>query len=344
MIAQTLTQRVAGGAAPHVTSKTSNTEAYSLYLEGRYLWNKRQGDVVWQAIDRFERAISLDPSFAPAHAALASVYGTLGAWEFGVLPPAEALAKAKAAAMRALEIDPQLAAGHTAVGYTSLHFDWNADKACREFDQAIALNPAWVDAHHWHSHALCAAGRFDESLKSCRRIVQLDPVNPLMHAHVAWHHYMARDYAEALAQAEKVTRMEPGFHWGHFFAGWALERLGRGNEAVTTLKEAARCSSNNPVMLAGLGHALAATQDRRAALVVVRDLERLRGDKGLFAYEIGVIHASLDDMDEAFRWLSRAVEERSGWIAYLPRDPRLDALHSDPRFGRLRLSPSQRRD
>ena len=344
MIAQTLTHRVAGSAAPLVTSKTSNTEAYSLYLEGRYLWNKRPGDVVWQAIDRFERAISIDPTFAPAHAALASVYGTLGAWEFGVLPPAEALAKAKAAAKRALELDPQLAAGHTAVGYTSLHFDWNPDKACREFDQAIALNPVWVDAHHWHSHALCAAGRFDESLKSCRQIVQLDPVNPLMHAHVAWHHYMARDYAEALAQAEKVIRMEPNFHWGHFFAGWALERLGRGNEAVTTLKEAARCSSNNPVMLAGLGHALAATQDRRGALVVVRDLERLRGDKGLFAYEIGVIHASLDDMDEAFRWLSRAVEERSGWIAYLPRDPRLDALHSDPRFGRLRLFPSQPRD
>jgi TolB-like protein len=344
MIAQTLTHRVAGSAAPLVTSKTSNTEAYSLYLEGRYLWNKRPGDVVWQAIDRFERAISIDPTFAPAHAALASVYGTLGAWEFGVLPPAEALAKAKAAAKRALELDPQLAAGHTAVGYTSLHFDWNPDKACREFDQAIALNPVWVDAHHWHSHALCAAGRFDESLKSCRQIVQLDPVNPLMHAHVAWHHYMARDYAEALAQAEKVIRMEPGFHWGHFFAGWALERLGRGNEAVTTLKKAAQCSSNNPVMLAGLGHALAATQDRRAALVVVRDLERLRGDKGLFAYEIGVIHASLDDMDEAFRWLSRAVEERSGWIAYLPRDPRLDALHNDPRFGRLRLSPSQPRD
>ena len=344
MIAQTLTHRVAGSAAPLVTSKTSNTEAYSLYLEGRYLWNKRPGDVVWQAIDRFERAISIDPSFAPAHAALASVYGTLGAWEFGVLPPAEALAKAKAAAQRALELDPQLAAGHTAIGYTSLHFDWNPDKACREFDQAIALNPVWVDAHHWYSHALCAAGRFDESLNACRQIVQLDPVNPLMHAHVAWHHYMARDYAEALAQAEKVVRMEPGFHWGHFFAGWALERLGRGNEAVTTLKEAARCSSNNPVMLAGLGHALAATQDRRAALVIVRDLERLRGDKGLFAYEIGLIHVSLGGTDEAFRWLSRAVEERSGWIAYLPRDPRLDALHNDPRFGRLRVSPSKTRD
>lgn len=344
MIAQTLTHRVAGSAAPLVTSKTANTEAYSLYLEGRYLWNKRPGDVVWQAIDRFERAISIDPTFAPALAALASVYGTLGAWEFGVLPPAEALAKAKAAAKRALELDPQLAAGHTAVGYTSLHFDWNPDKACREFEQAIALNPVWVDAHHWHSHALCAAGRFDESLKACRQIVQLDPVNPLMHAHVAWHNYMARDYAEALAQAEKVLRMEPGFHWGHFFAGWALERLGRVNEAVTTLNEAARCSSNNPVMLAGLGHALAATQDRRAALAIVRDLERLRGEKGLFAYEIGVIHASLGGADEAFTWLSRAVEERSGWIAYLPRDPRLDALHSDPRFGRLRSSPSQLRD
>ena len=335
MIAETLTRRVATTSAPLVTSKTSNREAYSMYLEGRYLWNKRPGDVVWQALDRFERAIVIDPNFAPAHAALAAVYGTLGAWEFGVLPPAEALAKSKAAASRALELDPKLAAGHTAVGYTRLHFDWNADGACREFDQAIALNPAWVDAHHWHSHALCAAARFTESLAACRQIVELDPLNPLMHAHVAWHHYMARDFSEALAQAERVVRMEPGFHWGYFFAGWALERLGRGSEAVATLKEAVRHSSNSPVMLAGLGHALAVLQDRREAKRVFTDLERLRGDKGLFAYELGVIRAALGEHDQAFTWLERAVTERSGWIAYLRVDPRLDALHADPRFDSL---------
>jgi TolB-like protein/Tfp pilus assembly protein PilF len=335
MIAETLTRRVAKAAPPLVTSTTSSTEAYSLYLEGRYLWNKRPGDVVWQALDRFERAIAIDPSFAPAYAALASLYGTLGAWESGVLPPAEALAKAKIAARRALELDPQLAAGHTAVGYTRLHFDWNADQACKEFDQAIALNPAWVDAHHWHSHALCAAARFPESLAACRRIVELDPLNPLMHAHIAWHHYMARDFAAALAQAERVVRMEPSFHWGHFFAGWALERLGRGAEAIAALEEAVRCSSTSPVMLAGLGHALAALQDRRDALRVADDLQRLRAGNGLFAYEIGVIHAALGDRDQAFSWLTRAVHERSGWIAYLRVDPRLDALHRDSRFDNL---------
>jgi TolB-like protein/Tfp pilus assembly protein PilF len=341
MIAQTLTQRVAKTSGPLITSTTSKNEAYSLYLEGRYLWNKRPGNVVWQALDRFQRAVEIDAAFAPAHAALASVYGTLGAWEFGVLPPAEALAKAKAAAQRALELDPQLAAGHTAVAYATLHFDWNADRACQQFDQAIALNPAWVDAHHWHSHALCAAGRFPESLVACRQIVEIDPLNPLMHAHVAWHHYMARSYAEALTQAEHVLRMEPGFHWGSFFAGWALERLGRGSEAVTTLKEAVRTSSNNPVMLAGLGHALASNQDRKEAIKITRELERLRGDKGLFAYEIGVIHATLDDHDKAYTWLTRAVEERSGWIAYLSVDPRLDALHQDLRFRNL-LTQSRR--
>jgi tetratricopeptide (TPR) repeat protein len=197
------------------------------------------------------------------------------------------------------------------------------------------LNPAWVDAHHWQSHALCAAGRFPESLAACRRIVELDPLNPLMHAHVAWHHYMARDFAEALTQAERVIRVEPSFHWGHFFAGWALERLGRGAEAVAALKKAVRCSSHNPVMLAGLGHALAVLQERKAALRVAQDLERSRGDKGLFAYEIGVIRAALADDGHAFRWLTRAVQERSGWIAYLKVDPRLEALHADPRFAAL---------
>ena len=107
-----------------------------------------------------------------------------------------------------------------------------------------------------------------------------------MHAHVAWHHYMARDFEEALTQAQRVVRVEPSFHWGHF-AGWALERLGRGAEAIAALRESVRCSSSSPVMLAGLGHALAVLQDRREALQIAKDLERLRGDKGLFA------HASL---------------------------------------------------
>ena len=164
-----------------------------------------------RSIDSSERLPSTRVS--PRTRGLAGVYGTLGA-EHGVLPPAEALAKAKASAARALELDPQLAAGHTAVGYTRLHFDWNADGACREFDQAIALNPAGRRAPR-HSHALCAA-RFPESLAACRRIVELDPLNPLMHAHVAWHHYMARDFEEALTQAQRVVRVEPSFHWGHF--------------------------------------------------------------------------------------------------------------------------------
>lgn len=344
MIAETLTQRVGKSEGALVTSTTAKTEAYTLYLEGRYLWNKRPGDVVWQALDRFERAIAIDPDFAPAHAALAGVYGTLGAWESGLLPPAEALAKAKTAATRALELDPQLAAGYTAIGYASLHFDWNADRACKELDEAIALNPAWVDAHHWHSHALCAAARFPESLSACRRIVELDPLNPLMHAHVAWHHYIARAFAEALTQSERVVRMEPSFHWGHFFAGWAYERLGRPKEAIKSLQEAVRCSSNSPVMLAGLGHAFGIVQDRREAHLVLAELERVREDKGLFAYEIGLIHAALAEKDAAFDWFSRAVRERSGWIAYLHVDPRLDELRTDPRFQQLQLSPASEHD
>ena len=342
MIAETLTRRVGAGTGPVVTSKTSNADAYSLYLEGRYLWNKRPGDVVWQALERFEQAIAIDPNFAPAHAALAAVYGTLGAWESGLLPPADALAKSKASATRALQLDPQLAAGHTAIGYTTLHFDWDADRANAQFDEAIALNPAWVDAHHWHSHALCAAGRFSESLAACHRIVELDPVNPLMHAHVAWHYYMAREYDAALVHAERVVRMESAFHWGYFFAGWALERMGRHAESVAALREAVRCSSNSPVMRAGLGHVLAVMQDRLAALRIVDDLQRMRADKWLFAYELGLIYAALGDLDRAFEWLARAVQERSGWIAYLHVDPRIEPLRTDPRYDNLYSAPAKR--
>jgi tetratricopeptide (TPR) repeat protein len=187
---------------------------------------------------------------------------------------------------------------------------------------------------------LCAAARFPDSLAACQRIVELDPLNPLMHAHVAWHHYMARDFAQSLTQSERVVRMEPSFHWGHFFAGWACERLGRLQDAIRSLQEAVRCSSNSPVMLAGLGHAFGVAQDRREARRVLAELERVREDKGLFAYEIGLIHAALAEKDAAFEWLSRAVRERSGWIAYLHVDPRFDELRADPRYQQLELPPA----
>jgi tetratricopeptide (TPR) repeat protein len=183
--------------------------------------------------------------------------------------------------------------------------------------------------------------RFTESFVACRHTLELDPLNPLMHAHLAWHHYMAREFDDALVQAEHVIRMEPSFHWGHFFAGWALERLGRKTEAITALREAVRCSSNNPVMLAGLGHALGASQDRRAALGVIDDLRRLRGRKGLFAYELGVVYAALGDLDLAFKWFTHAVQERSGWIAYVPVDPRIDQLRPDPRFDGLKVQTAR---
>jgi tetratricopeptide (TPR) repeat protein len=156
-----------------------------------------------------------------------------------------------------------------------------------------------------------------------------------MHAHVSWHHYMAREYATALTQAEQVVRMEPAFHWGHFFAGWALERLGRGSEAVEALRQAARVSSNSPVMLASLGHVLAVLGDRREARRVALDLERLRGEKGIFAYELGVIALALGEHERALTWFERALVERSGWMAYMRVDPRLDSVRDDARFADL---------
>ena len=152
----------------------------------------------------------------------------------------------------ALRLDPRLAEAHSALAYTILHFEWDPEAACRELDVAIVLNPGWVDAHHWYSHALCASGRFAESLAASRRALHADPINPLMHAHLAWHHYMAREFEQALDQSEHLLRIEPGFHWGHLFKGWALERLGRGIEAVAAFRESARCSES-PAMLAGLG-------------------------------------------------------------------------------------------
>ena len=207
-IAQTLGRQVTNDAVPAatrpasvsgplVTSTTSNAEVYSLYLEGRYLWNKRPGNEVWQALDCFERAVRIDPAFArrTRRSPLCTASSAAGSSASSRPPRPD---EGQGRATMALRLDPRLAEAHSALAYTILHFDRDPEAACRELDVAIVLNPGWVDAHHWYSHALCASGRFAESLAASRRALHADPINPLMHAHLAWHHYMAREFEQAL--------------------------------------------------------------------------------------------------------------------------------------------------
>jgi tetratricopeptide (TPR) repeat protein len=291
--------------------------------------------VVWQALRCFEQAVALEPRFAAAWAGIADIYATLGSWENGVLEPDEAHSKASLFAARALEIDPELPEAHTTVAYTALHHELDLPAAERRFRHALALNRNYAPAHHWYSHALVAAGRFEESLEESRSALACDPMNLLLSVHLAWHHHMAREPELTLEQAERVVAMDARYHWGHYFVGWGCEAMGQPARAVEAMREAVSLSGGNSVMVAGLARAYAAAGDRANALATLADLERERAGRALLGYEFALVHLALGDRLAALEQLERARMNRSGWMAYLARDPRLDSLRDDVRFTAL---------
>jgi DNA-binding winged helix-turn-helix (wHTH) protein/Tfp pilus assembly protein PilF len=321
------------GGAPVVPAV--DPEAWQLYLQGRYLWNRRPGPVVFEALDAFRRAVERDPRFALAWAGIADVYSILGSWESGVLPHGEAQAKAREHAARAIALDPGLAEAHTTLAYVALHHDRDLEVAERGLRHALALGGSYAPAHHWYAHVLVAARRWDEALAESRAALAAEPMNLILHAHLAWHHQMTRSPAETVEQARRVIRMDANFHWGHFFLGWGLEAAGEPAAAVAAMSEAVRTSGDEPVMRAGLGRALAVDGEARAARAIARELERPAGEPQLFAYELALIELALGESESSWRWLARAVAERSSWLAYLDVDPRLDPLRADARFARL---------
>jgi DNA-binding winged helix-turn-helix (wHTH) protein/Flp pilus assembly protein TadD len=316
--------------ARHVPQK-----AFEKVMQARYLWNRRPGEVVNQAIRCYEEALAIDPENAEAWSGLAEVYASLGSWEAGVLPHAEGQSKAMAHAARALAIDPTLAVAHAALGYASLHFGWDPASAEQSFRSALTLDGHCVDACHWYSHLLTACGRVEESLEQSKRCLQLDPMNLLMTVHLAWHHHMAREPSQVVEVSERVVAMDPRYHWGHYFLAWGLESLGEHARALASAREATRVSSGNPVMTSLLGRALALDGEHSAARETAAQVIQAGGPEEKFAYELGLIHLALAEVDQALGWLERARSRRSGWMAYLDVDPRLDVLRTEPRFQAL---------
>lgn len=309
-------------------------EARAAFLQGRFHWTRRPRESM-KALAALERAVQRAPDFAPAHAALADVYNTLGSWESGALAPQQAFPKARAAAQRALQLDACCAAAHTSLAYATAHYDWQWQLADEQFERALALDPGYAHAHHWRAHLLVARGHFGEALAAGRRALALQPLDVIINVHLAWHHWIAREPECAIEQADRTAYLDETDHWPPFFRGLACVQCGRADEAVGAMRESCALSRGNAVMRAGLGYVYAAVGERRAARAVLREFDEAAERQQRFAYEAAVICAALGDVDAAFDRLLAAVEARSGWIAYLGVDPRLDPLRADPRFQAL---------
>ena len=308
----------------------ADPEAYDFYLRGRHQVNRR-GDVsMHRAIEFFGVALARDPSYALAELGLAEAHGLLGFHEFE--PPREAFPRARAAALRALELKPDLGEAHAVLAYTTLHHDREWEASEREFLRAIELNPNHAVARLWYANVLLAFGRFEEALEQGRRALELDPLSIVNSLVTGWVHFFERRFDVAYEKMGRALELEPGFFLAHQWRGWTLWQMGRLDEAAQHFETAARLAQHPPTVLGYRAIAAAVGGRREECRELVARMIAMRDERFVSGFLIALGFVSAGDLGAAESWIERAADERSPWVNYLRVDPRVAALHDRPRI------------
>jgi len=311
---------------------TTDSEAYQLYLQGRYQWNKRTLEGVQQSIADFQQAIQKDRDYALAYAGQADAYALLT--ELNVLPARTVMPKLKSAAAKALQLDDGVAEAHTSLAWARFH-DWDWAGAEQEFKRAIALNDSYPTAHLWYGDYLIALGRFDEAQAEINRAHELNPLSPIVNLAAGYRLYYARQYPQATEQFEKTLAMDSTFVPAHVFLGRAYLESAMNAQAIAEFRQALELSGGDSTDLAAEGYAYAVSHQEGEARKVLDQLKERSQQTYVQPMWLAAIHAALGEKDQAFDWLQKAYEDRSDGLVYLKVDPFFDRLRSDPRFGDL---------
>jgi TolB-like protein/Tfp pilus assembly protein PilF len=334
-IAETLQAKLTGSEKTAIAKRpTENTEAYELYLKGRFFWNKRTGADLRTAIEYFNQALGKDPSYALAYAGLSDSYGLLSV--FGAASPADSFPQAKAAAKKALELDDTLAEAHTSLANALVNYDFDFEQSLKEFERAIQLNPNYATAHHWLSDlVLLPLGQFDRAIAEGKRAVELDPLSLIINADLGQDYFNARRYDEASAQLRKTIEMDPRFYYAHWSMGRVWQLKGQLNGAIAQYRKAVELN-DDPYVLALLGQAYARAGHREEAQKILARLNEEAKSRYVSAYSFALMYLALGDKERAIDEMERAYRERAGGdVGWIKVDPMLDDLRGNPRFEAL---------
>ncbi|HJR79091.1 MAG TPA: tetratricopeptide repeat protein [Anaerolineales bacterium] len=333
-VAKALQEHVLGSAIERDDRRTtSSPEAYISYLRGRQFWNKRTEASLKRAIRFFEEALRNDENYAQAYTGLADSYATLAFLEF--MAPHEAYPKARAAAMRALSLAPQLAEAHTSLGLIKFQYDWDWKGAEQEFREAIRLHPSYALAHHFFADYLKAMGRFEEALAEIEKAQELDPLSLAISTGVGHVLYLSGQYDRSIEQYRKAVELDPSFMLTHVWFGRPFLEKGMFAEAISELETAVKLSKESTVALAMLGHGLASAGRRDEALQILENLKERSRSKYVPSYWIAVIYNGLRDREQVIAWMRKAFDERSSWLVWSNVEPRFAWLRDDPEFASL---------
>ena len=308
-------------------------EVHELYLKARYFWNKRTEEGVAKALHHYRKAIDVDPLYALGYAGIADCYNIVG--YYNALAPTEAYPKARAAALKALEIDGNVAEAHAALGVVKRDFEWDWTGAESKFQRSIELNPGYVEAYHWRSTLACMLGRCEESIREKEMALRMDPLSVVIRTDVARMCYYSHDYERSLANYRAALEIDPEFGTAHLGIALVHEQQGLLDASVSELEGCVRRSPNSTLALARLGRGYALAKRLEKAQEITERLGAMSSHRYVSAYDISLIKSALQDRDEAFTYLEKAYEERSISLGYLGIEPQADELRSDSRFNCL---------
>jgi TolB-like protein/DNA-binding winged helix-turn-helix (wHTH) protein/Tfp pilus assembly protein PilF len=323
---------------PTITAPATSYEVYDLYLKGRYFWNKRNPQSFRQAAEYFQLAIDKDPNYAPAYAGLADTFALLSS--YGYAPPAEFIPKARAAALKALQIDESLAGAHVSLAVIAQNYDWDWTTAEREYRRAIQIDPSYATAHHWYAECLGFEGRFDEAFAESELARKLDPLSLIVSADHAALLYFSRQYDRSIAEFRRVLEMEPNFPRAYIVI-FPLVEKGLFAEALADVDKWKRVV-DSPWPLAVQVYVYARSGQMAQARRSMQELQHLDQRKFLDPAAMLMAHVAMDNKDQTFAWLKKCYDARSP-LTTLKVDPMYDPLRSDPRFQKflhdVRLAP-----
>ena len=316
---------------------TDNLDAYHLYLQGKFYWNRFTVEGVEKAIQFFTQAAELDESYALAHAGLSDCYILLSV-TLGKLPPHEGLPKAKQAALKALELDDTLGDAYATLGAVCMWDDWDWQGADIATQRALELDPEGEKSRVIRAFYLAAMGRHDDAIDLIERAVKACPVSLLISVHLGLQQYFAGRFGEAVESLERTREMDSNFPPVHYSLGWSYLQLGRFDEAVAAAERAIELAGNTPQRRAALGCALAMNGRSDEADDILSELEAQSQEQYVSAADIAMLNGHLGRIDQAFEWLHRAVEQHAPWLGFLQVDPIWKPLQSDRRFAAIAKS------
>jgi tetratricopeptide (TPR) repeat protein len=313
--------------------QTKSMKAYDSYLRGRFQWNKRSGEGLHHALEYFESALRDDPNYAAAYSGVADYHIAVASW--GLEKPSEAWPRAKAAALRALELDGDLAEAHASLGTVRMWYDWEWDAAEREYLRAINLNPGHPNAHIQYNLLLVQTGRFNEAEDQVRAVLAADPLSVRANSYLAGVFHYRREYDRSLEQCIRTLELDTDDIELRVVLGLNYEQKQMYGEAIRQLEKARVLSDNNPLILGPLGSCYAGCGETPQAAALLDELERMAPSTYVAAITRAMIYLGMGEKDSAFEWLESAASSREVLLCYLAVGPIYDALRDDDRYQQL---------